>query len=549
MGNKIESNSFKKKEAYSNVLLILVLFIVSFALRFYSSKFHIVMVPDYDGLAYIEMAKNAADGRFFSGIGYHPFYSWLLALVESFTRDYQWAGMLVSIVTGSFTIVTVFLLTKFLFDLRTGLISALFLTIYPLHVLVSTFVFTEATFTLLIYSGLYLGWQAYKKKKWAFGLAFGIIMGLAYLTRPEGFLVFMGMILFLLFIVYKEKDKNLIPTVLIAFTAFSFVALPYMSYLKRETGHWTISGKELTNLPEVKNEQISQRIDADVNKLSHLSLLREIIEDPKLFFERYKNNLVITANTFKERTGWLILLLSFVGYISVFINRTHSQYKYSMIYLALFMVPILFTPLLHPLEDRLAIPYLTIFLISSSYGVGVVQEISDKICSRVKICEFAKRYRVTSLMLVLSIVVILGYALTCEIRVHQEKQAAEWFSNKYIGSILNNLSSSEDTIMTREPLQAFYADRKSIGLPYGNVRDVLDYAKKHKASFLVINREIVMRKRPLLKPLLYPFYDQPDKKILYNLLGSSAEEMGLIEERLKVVYAIGHSGIIIYKII
>lgn len=528
-----------------------VLLLFAFLLRLYSSRFHSIMVPDYDGLAYIAMAKNAAAGLLFSGIGYHPFYPWLLAIFEIWVKDYQWAGMLVSIATGAISVGVVFLLSKVLFGYKTGLISALLSTLFPIHVLISTFLFTEATFSLLIYLGMYLGWQIYKKKTWLLGTLLGITMGASYLTRPEGALIFAGIILFLIISFIKERDKQIFAPLLAAIITYGFATMPYMIYLKKEMGHWAISGKEVTNLPQMKNEQISQRIGADLNK--NPTLLKSIIKNPDVFLQRYKNNFFTTINSFKEELGWSILILALIGWISTFIWYDRSRICYSVSYLLIILLPIVFTPFLHPLEGRLILPYATVFLILASYGIVILQELfSGKLSAQYfKINNTIVKHWVIIGLMTLFEVLSFGNKLISYVNNHRELQAEVWLRYKGVANILNKVSAPGEIIMTREPLQAFYANRKSINLPYGNIKEVLGYAKANNVSYLVLTYGIVEGRRPLLKPLLAPIYSFLEKKTIYDILkkdSASAEEIDIIVNKLKVVYIEGTVGIIIYKI-
>lgn len=519
---------------------IFFLSLIAFLLRLYASKFHIIMVPDYDGLAYIEMAKNAADGQLFSGIGYHPFYSWLIAIANIWVKDYQWAGMLISIIFGSCTVGIVFLLTKTLFDLKTGLISALLLALFSSHVLVSTLVLSETTFTLLIYLGLYLGWSIYESKTWISGILFGIVMGFAYLTRPEGLLIFISIFLFLSVLSYSKKDYKTMVRLFFVLITFCLIVLPYMHYLKKETGHWRISGKEVTNLPDMKNEQISHRKNFDATKLKESGLLGHILTNPKVFWDRYKDNLLITVSTIRQVVGLPILFFALVGFTSTFIGL--NRYKsYSITYLSLLLSPILIAPILHPLDYRLAVPYTTVLLILGGYGIVVMQdEILHRIsCIGCRIIDKIRDYQIASFLIASLLIMDASNTLGYVIEIHKEEQALIWFKYKEIGKILNKISAPDEIIMTREPLQAFYSDRKYTTLPYGNINEIIDYAKRNRVTFIIIDEGIVNRKRQLLKPMLIPLYSNQKFK---------EEEIKLIEDNLKVVYVTIEHGIIIYKV-
>jgi hypothetical protein len=78
----------------------------------------------------------------------------------------------------------------------------------------------------------------------------GILLGLAYLTRPEGFgypFFFVAVILVFSFLSKEFSIKRVTPQAGALLLGFVLLSLPYLVYLKGETGRWTISGKSEIN--------------------------------------------------------------------------------------------------------------------------------------------------------------------------------------------------------------------------------------------------------------------------------------------------------------
>lgn len=50
----------------------------------------------------------------------------------------------------------------------------------------------------------------------------------------------------------------------------------------------------------------------------------------------------------------------------------------------------------------------------------------------------------------------------------------------------------------------FYADRKWVYIPDGEISEVVKYAKEHNVRYIVIDSNAIPRRRPKLGPLLNP---------------------------------------------
>jgi 4-amino-4-deoxy-L-arabinose transferase-like glycosyltransferase len=191
-----------------------------------------------------------------------PMYPALIALLSVFSQNFELVGRLVSIITGAAVIIPVYILAKEFFGVRTGLLAAFLLALFPPLAFDSTNTLSESTYTFLSASGVAAGWLALKNRSaWKSALA-GACFGMSYLAKPEG----LGYLFVYLFVAgvwlffHWRRNRQPAPAgmLLITTAATLLCASPYLIYLRHATGEWIISGKYKMN-----------RFDANaINRLS-----------------------------------------------------------------------------------------------------------------------------------------------------------------------------------------------------------------------------------------------------------------------------------------
>jgi len=164
-------------------------------------------IPSYDAAGYDNRAVSIVEGRGFSIGGRptsfkEPFYSFFLALVyRLFGRSYTIVRV-IQAVLGAFTCALVFLITRMIFDTRTGLISALLVCFNPALIASTEHLYTENFFTFLLSVIMYLICRQMRENGIASLIFIGFMMGIAALTRsmlfffPVVLLLFAGKRLF-----------------------------------------------------------------------------------------------------------------------------------------------------------------------------------------------------------------------------------------------------------------------------------------------------------------------------------------------------------------
>ena len=231
----------------SDRLNILMLFFLALIVRLIALER--IYLISRDSIKFLALAKYYFSGLFLKGLSdaYHPLYPLLISLFGGVSGDFEFAGKLISLTLSSFTVIFVYLLGKTIYDSKTGLIGGLFFIVQPQCVWCSVDVLSDSTFLFFLVVSFYLGIKGGKEEKkllwWCLGA--GICSGLAYLTRPEGIFVVFFLLgwYFLQWIFHNKKITHFLAASGIVFFAFSFVATPYILFIKIHTGIWQISMK------------------------------------------------------------------------------------------------------------------------------------------------------------------------------------------------------------------------------------------------------------------------------------------------------------------
>ena len=230
-----------------NYRIVLFLWLTSLTIRlccYFSSD----IVVNVDPSIYVGLARHLASGDW--RLGLDPYWSPLLpiltAIVSVFSDSLMLPISIISIFAGSLAVVATYYLVKQSYGEREAVIAAVIATFYP-SLLNSTFdLGTENVYLLLINFALITFWKGLVDNSRRSFLVTGLLLGLAYLTRPEafGYLVFFIPLAFSkTFTGQKAFSQSQIKNVLIILLGFILLATPYILYIRSETGYWTISTK------------------------------------------------------------------------------------------------------------------------------------------------------------------------------------------------------------------------------------------------------------------------------------------------------------------
>jgi 4-amino-4-deoxy-L-arabinose transferase-like glycosyltransferase len=194
-----------------------------------------------DGIEYARVAEFFAAGDFGPALKSMrvPFYPIVTACFHLLVSDIELAGRLASLFFGLLLIPLCYLFVRRVFDEEKALFAATVVAIHPYLIRYSVLVLSESMATFLFTASVfsfYLGWM---EKKLPFLACSGVLLTLAYLTRPEYLIYFMPLAGILL-----VRERRYFHTA-VFITSFLWLAVAFLIFVRLDTGFWVIDRKML----------------------------------------------------------------------------------------------------------------------------------------------------------------------------------------------------------------------------------------------------------------------------------------------------------------
>lgn len=141
-----------------------------------------------------------------------------------------------AVIPGILAVPAFYFLARYLFGARVALLGAVLFSVMRWHVIYSRFFFHASFCVLVVILFLYFFIKSYRERKWADFILMGILLGLTQHTYHPVKLIFAWVLIFYLYVYFKEKNfykknyKKITAAFLIAFIIF----LPLLIHIKKD---------------------------------------------------------------------------------------------------------------------------------------------------------------------------------------------------------------------------------------------------------------------------------------------------------------------------
>ncbi len=214
-----------------------------------------VDVIENEGVEYARLAWNWFHGQGYVSIfgGTHaffpPFYPLLIGVLAPLAGSEEAAARLVSLLAGLALVAAVHGLARAIFDEQVAVIAGALAAVHPALVALSVTTYSEAPYLGLASAATYAAVTCLRRPGPARAAATGLLAGLAYLTRPEGLLLALGLggLLLLAGIRRRRSGGTGLRDAGIALALAASVAAPYVAHLSRIAGGFRWEGKSAVN--------------------------------------------------------------------------------------------------------------------------------------------------------------------------------------------------------------------------------------------------------------------------------------------------------------
>lgn len=513
---------------------VLGLTLLAFIIRLLMVRFNTGLSGD--GVWYATLGKNLISGNIKEGLSAYwpPLYPFLIGVSSLVFSDLEFAGRFVSVLAGSLLVVPVYLLCRNLYDKEVAFVASLLVAIHALLISSSTDLLTESTYTLLFTTSILLGLFALLRGRVSLFFLTGLSFTACYLVKPEA-IGYIGLMTLLTLSarLYRRRvqTRKVLLSSLLLLAGFIILAGPYILYIHQQTGRWTISEKFSANLstadfnwrrltpdgqatradilwggfrpespapePSQSAAQTSHSSGGIVGKLKKLAQIP--VQSAKGFAGEYE--------LFSQVVSPFFILFAGLG---LFRSRWTSEQAGRQIYLILFVLATLFGYSLTALQGRYLVPLLPIFLCWTAKGII---EFEAWLAESFRPASKPGFQFLTNRKLVRWLVIaVLFFSMLPAIMSFMKKRTG---APKTVAIWIKERSAAPPVIMASGPWAAFWSGGKHFYLPDEEYPVVIDYARRKKVKYIVIEEAQIWR-TSRLKFLLDEQSRPPDLRLVYK---------------------------------
>lgn len=300
-----------------------------------------------DAVRYLTGCELIFEGRITEGLKIAdkpPLYFLLCTYLNFFVGNIEVSGHLVSIISASLTVIPLYLLTRDILNQKSALVACFIFVILPHFAETQTDALTDSTYIFLFLSSITLTWFSLKKFNMTLHILAATSSALTYLTRSEGvytLAIFVVTTIVGIFVRKELRSKQVVGSLLLGVLIFSMIAYPYLLWMRKETGNWTISmatgfkklGEQITSIDDTQRG--TTNIVAKLWKAVEELALRVVQLNYFIFVIPLLAGITVMILSKEFKTGMLYLLLISFFYILAPVRASLSGYSITERYIIL----------------------------------------------------------------------------------------------------------------------------------------------------------------------------------------------------------------------
>ena len=324
-------------------------------------------------------------------LGFTIYESILLKIINSMT----FLQVINSLIT-SLIVVMIYLIGKTISNEKSARVVSLLYLLYPYPLYLNSVLTNQHLSILLVLVAIYL---ILTKKELKYYILSGILLGLANIIRPDGIIIIISLIIYLLTFIKKKDFKLklkqlsilLITYLIIISSVSTIVNIKYNSNLKNNSPLWkfyvglNIKNNGMYNEYDQniffksnnQKELLMRRIKTDYKKYPILFVKKEVIEWSRTNFYIESNMSKITYKIFEilNLTIVFLVLLMFILELYKSINKKNDKAILLKLILLIYFITYLFIEVSPRYSYNL---HIIIFIIISN-SISIIEEYINKI--------------------------------------------------------------------------------------------------------------------------------------------------------------------------
>lgn len=501
---KPETTRYHAAATYLPIALILIISAYWFGL-FSPITDRWSAVPTFDSVFFIKLAEQILNLKEFGWLGYHEpfFYPLAIAVLTGITGDLQVSAALISRVSVVLLPTVVYLLATSLFTKRVGIAASLLLLFFPHVRTIAGAAQSEAFNVLLVTTAAYFLWQAWSKKSYAIAVGAGLFFAMSYFTRSEGLIIFLLASACLLIAARSrstEDHRASRNVILVALITFALVITPYISYLSKHYGTFTVGTKTSSIYFWVRDKCFHdpdpERTEWGLSPQGELNLISMKSRDLLAYWSRdIPRSINVYLKNFSEQIPGRIpndggikhypqiypayLAIPLVAGL-ILLYRRRASFTPAGYLLSAFLLLFIY-PLLTGGWWRYLINLLPFFLILSAMAL-------DEIAAAI---FHDKRSHLllavaVALTTVYHIWIVAWQAVPQNVVSYQSNKSTVAEETRKAGAWARQILPADATYMAQWTRLPFYLQGRWIAMPEADLDGVLYYARKNAAAYLLI---------------------------------------------------------------
>ena len=292
-----------------------------------------------------------------------PGYSFVISLVLRVVPDPITAARLVCVLASAIAAIPLMLLASRFFGNRAGLLFGLAYALMWQRLILSNIAISESLYLCIVMWATWMWVCERERFIWYRSLAIGLMMGGAYLIRPEGLFIaalfFAGSIL-----LRRYWLMPLIRSTVISAIVLLFCASPYVLYLHNHTGKWTLSTKSDINYKQgIGLSRGMSWTDMQMNPNSLSDLKESPLDFVKKYFYFVRQEAVDTVKI----SGFILSFFMLYGLVMAIRQRDKRFREYAPVLIP-FFIPLLILPVVRT-EARLIFVSILVFLVVAAWKI------------------------------------------------------------------------------------------------------------------------------------------------------------------------------------
>jgi hypothetical protein len=461
------------KRSRWKILLFLLAF--AFALRVF-----LVIYPEViysDGTEYVRHAKEVLAGNWTGGKS-TPAYPAFIAFIYLLIKNYELAGIWISVIFGTLLVLPVFYLGKEIFGERVGIISGLLAVVHPFLYMNSGSVLTESTYHFFLATSVLFGWYAFSQGRFHHILLFSLFVSLAYLTRPEGIGLLFVFFVWVLFIDPPKEKRVWVKRagiLLLAVFCFLLFSSPYIIQLRKELGRWQISKKTTFSIGSLSDKEDTSFEAVALREKINFSVF---LKNPLTLLGKIGLGLLESFYKFQQGFNPILFLLALLGWIKIFKMKSSYTFKGNFYILSQHVFFFAFVFPFYWVVRRYASQMVPISIPWAAFGCLEVMVWINRWFEKENL---RKRVSLILLFLLLGGLIIHGRVIHTKEHRLIRRETGLWMKNHL---------PRDAKIMSRLPQEAFYAELPWIRIPEKNYEEILRVARSNKVRYLIIDGSI-----------------------------------------------------------